>query len=119
VDVLVKTKQEFQTVAELDKIRKRLPSKPALLQALPCASARAISSLRTMFEFSENVVLILDWELCLGLLDAVMEADAVVVIDGPCSTGKDALQTLGADATLQAPFGCLDNFLFGERGFHF
>jgi hypothetical protein len=43
----------------------------------------------------------------------------VVVIDGASATGEDALQTLGADAALQAPFSCFDHLLFGERSFYF
>jgi len=49
---------------------------------------RTVDTLRTFFEFSNNVTFVRDWALCRGLLDALMQADAMVVIDAVRAGGR-------------------------------
>lgn len=82
---------------------------------------RVIEALRSSFDFSDNVLLMDGGTLGLGLLDSIMEADSLLVIDAVCAAsppgtlhrmtdndlhralnGKNSLHDLGLAETLTA-----------------
>ena len=65
--------------------------------------ARTIETLQAFLAFSDNVTFVRDRALCLGLLDTLMEADAVIVIDAVRTGGRPGtLHTLTGDRLQRA-----------------